>query len=69
LVEVTLTGDANANTSAKLPGLPIEFGGERCGLRHDLPKEGEHSKEAAKAAGFADDEIEALIADGIIRVS
>jgi crotonobetainyl-CoA:carnitine CoA-transferase CaiB-like acyl-CoA transferase len=69
LVEVTLTGDANANTSAKLPGLPIEFGGERCGLRHDLPKEGEHSVEAAKAAGFADDEIEALIADGIIRVS
>ena len=64
LVELTLSnGD-----KVKLPGLPIEFSGERCGLRQDLPKEGEHSKQAAEQAGYASDDIEKMIAEGIIRV-
>ena len=64
LLELTLSnGD-----KVKLPGLPIEFSGERCGLRQDLPKEGEHSRAAAEDAGYTEDEIEKMIAEGIIRI-
>lgn len=67
LIEVTLTNGDNTGAKAKLPGLPIEFGGQRFGLRQDLPKEGEHSRTAAEQAGFASDEIEAMIKEGILR--
>jgi crotonobetainyl-CoA:carnitine CoA-transferase CaiB-like acyl-CoA transferase len=68
LVDVTLTGGVNVGQSVKLPALPIEFSGQRCDVRQDLPKEGEHSREAAGLAGYSGDEIEQMIADGIIRV-
>jgi crotonobetainyl-CoA:carnitine CoA-transferase CaiB-like acyl-CoA transferase len=68
LVDVTLTGGVNVGQSVKLPALPVEFSGQRCDVRQDLPKEGEHSREAAGLAGYSGDEIEQMIADGIIRV-
>ena len=52
----------------KLPALPVEMNGEKFGLRHDLPKEGQHTRDAAKEAGLTDEQIDALIAKGILRV-
>lgn len=67
LVEVTLTNGEHTGEQTRLPGLPIEFGGQRFGLRQDLPREGEHSRQAAIDAGFSEAEVDKMIADGIIR--
>lgn len=68
LVDVTLTGGEGAGQTTKLPALPIDVGGRRFGVRLDLPREGEHSREVAQEAGYAGDALEQLIADGVIRV-
>jgi len=54
---------------ARLPALPIAIDGERPGLRRDAPKVGEHGREVLAEAGLAASEIEALIADGVVRIS
>lgn len=51
---------------AKLPRLPIELGDHDFSLRRQPPKVGEHSREALAAYGFTADEIETLIADGVV---
>ena len=66
LVEVRLSDGEHAGDIARLPKLPVEMGGRRFGLRRHLPHVGEHSRDAARAAGRGTDEIEALIAKGII---
>ncbi len=68
LVNLTLTGGEHTGEVVKLPALPIEFAGARFGVTQDLPREGEHSRQAAQMAGYSDEEIEQLVADGIIRV-
>ncbi len=68
LLDLTLTGGERDGEVVKLPALPIEFSGERLGVRQDLPREGEHSRQAAAEAGYANDDIEQMIADGVIRV-
>ena len=50
----------------KLPALPIEMNGRRTTLRRDPPRIGEHSRAILLAAGFGEDEIAALAADGVI---
>jgi crotonobetainyl-CoA:carnitine CoA-transferase CaiB-like acyl-CoA transferase len=62
LLDVTLQD----GRQTKLPGLPLQMDGERFGLRHDLPKHGEHTQEILKDAGFADEEISALFDDKVI---
>lgn len=65
LIEVTLP-DGN---KTQLPALPIELNGARPGLRHDLPTEGKHSREALQDAGYSDAIIEKMLADGIIKLN
>ena len=67
LVDVTLTGGDHAGEKTRLPALPIDMAGRRFDVRHDLPGEGQHSKEVAEQAGYLGAELEQLIADGIIR--
>jgi len=62
LLDVTLQD----GRQTRLPGLPLQMDGKRFGLRHDLPKHGEHTKEILKAAGFADEEISGLFDDEVI---
>jgi crotonobetainyl-CoA:carnitine CoA-transferase CaiB-like acyl-CoA transferase len=62
LLDVTLQD----GTQTRLPGLPLQMDGKRFGLRHDLPKHGEHTQEILKAAGFADEEISGLFDDKVI---
>jgi crotonobetainyl-CoA:carnitine CoA-transferase CaiB-like acyl-CoA transferase len=68
LTELTLVDGESAGIKAKVPALPLEMSNRRFAVRLDLPSEGEHSIDAAKAAGFSMDEIESLISQGIIAV-
>jgi crotonobetainyl-CoA:carnitine CoA-transferase CaiB-like acyl-CoA transferase len=49
-----------------LPALPVEFDGQRPGLRLDLPRIGEHSDSIAESLGYSQDQIDTMLAEGII---
>jgi crotonobetainyl-CoA:carnitine CoA-transferase CaiB-like acyl-CoA transferase len=51
----------------RLAALPLSFGGERAEHRLPPPLLGEHTEEVLRKAGYTDDEIAALDADGVIR--
>jgi crotonobetainyl-CoA:carnitine CoA-transferase CaiB-like acyl-CoA transferase len=50
----------------KLPALPLSLDGERLGLRHDLPRPGEHGAAILREMGYADAEIAALRQAGVL---
>ena len=52
--------------SFKVPGLPLELGGERLGLRSQPPKVSENARELLASLGYAPARIEALFAEGIV---
>lgn len=63
-VDVTL---ADGRT-APVPALPIEMKGRRLGLRHDLPRTGEHTAAVAAELGYAPDDVARLVAAGILKL-
>ena len=63
LVELTLPG----GNKTKLPAIPLEMNGQRFGLRNDLPREGENSRQALASLGYKEAEIDQLFLHGIIR--
>ena len=65
MIDVTLADGRMART----PALPLELGGERLGRRLDIPRVGEHSREIAAEIGSGSDEIDDLIAQGVISVA
>ena len=65
LTPVTLLNGART----KVPGLPIEMDGARFGTRLDLPKVGEHTRELLADLGYSKDEVEKLIARGIVHAA
>ncbi|MDE0658758.1 MAG: CaiB/BaiF CoA-transferase family protein [Gammaproteobacteria bacterium] len=66
LAEVRLADGEHAGDTTRLPKLPLEMAGRRFEVRRHLPHVGEHSRQAARGAGRGTDEIDALIADGVI---
>ena len=50
-----------------LPALPLSFDGERALHPSAPPDVGQHSTEILREVGYADEEIAALAADGVIR--
>ena len=51
----------------RLPALPLSFDRERASTASAPPAVGEHSAEILSEAGYSDEEIAALEADGVIR--
>ena len=51
----------------RLPALPLSFDGERALHPSAPPDVGQHSTEILREVGYADEEIAALAADGVIR--
>ena len=62
LVDITLEN----GEVIKLPGLPLEFDGDKTELRRDLPKPGQGAREHLQGLGFAPQEIDALVAKGVM---
>lgn len=67
LQQVTLTDTANMGEATRLPSLPVEMGGEKFSLRHDIPREGEHTRQVMRDVGYSDTEIESLLSEGLVR--
>ncbi|AOS98311.1 Formyl-coenzyme A transferase [Microbulbifer aggregans] len=65
LVKVTLEDGQRIS----LPALPVEFDGQRPGVRRDLPAAGEHSVEVAQSLGLSEARIDALIEHGVLKGS
>ncbi len=65
LLDLHLADGERRGAATRLPKLPLEMDGKRTQLRHDLPAAGEHSRQAAKRAGYAA-AIEQLLAAGVI---
>ena len=55
-------------TATKVPILPIEMDGHRLGVRLDLPKVGEHTREVLESIGYDGREIDELNAAKVIRL-
>ena len=55
-VEITLSNDARA----KVPALPVEYGGSRLGLHRGLPQIGEHNEDVANELGYSDEDLKRL---------
>jgi crotonobetainyl-CoA:carnitine CoA-transferase CaiB-like acyl-CoA transferase len=66
LLEITVTDGDRAGEKARLPALPLEMDGQRFGIHRDVPRKGQHTREVMAEAGYADDEIEAMIAQGSV---
>ncbi len=62
LVEVTLPGGG----AARLPALPVELDGRRCGLRLDLRQAGEDSRAVLGEVGVSEEELAVLQRDGVV---
>jgi crotonobetainyl-CoA:carnitine CoA-transferase CaiB-like acyl-CoA transferase len=62
MVSVTLED----GRTTPVPALPLSMGGERLGLRRDLPKPGEHGAAVARELGIDEETIAALIARGVL---
>jgi crotonobetainyl-CoA:carnitine CoA-transferase CaiB-like acyl-CoA transferase len=53
-------------SSIKLPGLPVEFNGEKASLRKNLPRPGQGAHEHLQALGFSAEQLDTLVEQGII---
>lgn len=62
MVEVTL---ADGRT-CPVPALPIEMKGRRFGLRHDVPRVGQHSATIAEELGYEQPRIDQLVTEGVL---
>lgn len=67
LLSVHLADGENAGNAVKLPGIPVDMGGRRLGLRQDLPKAGEHTETVLRKAGLSDAQIADYLKAGFAR--
>ncbi len=61
LVQLTVTEGDKKGTKMKLPALPLEIGGKRLGVTHDVPRQGQHTREVLKELGYSTEIIDAMM--------
>ncbi len=66
LLPVTISDGHHAGEQTRLPALPMAMDGERFGVHHDVPRAGQHSREVLSEAGYAEAEIDQLLAAGVV---
>ncbi|MCC6249937.1 MAG: CoA transferase [Gemmatimonadaceae bacterium] len=66
LADVTVPDGERAGQVVKTTLFPVTLAGQRLGVRLQPPKKGEHSRTLLAGLGFADGEIDALIAQGAV---
>ncbi len=66
LVDITLRDGPRAGTPTVTPALPIEWTGERFGVRHDIPGAGEHGREVLATAGYRQEQIDDMEQAGLV---
>jgi crotonobetainyl-CoA:carnitine CoA-transferase CaiB-like acyl-CoA transferase len=64
LQTVTLPDGERAGQTTRLPSLPLELHGEKFGLRQDIPRAGEHTREILRDLGYTDEALGDLEARG-----
>ena len=65
LSEVTLTDGDGAGRRIKLPNMPLSMNGQRMGVRRDLPRQGQHTKEVLAELGHDGAAVAQMVEDGI----
>jgi crotonobetainyl-CoA:carnitine CoA-transferase CaiB-like acyl-CoA transferase len=66
LLEITVPNGPKAGSRTKLPALALEMDGQRFGIRHDVPRQGEHTREVLAEMGLSEAEIAALVEAGTV---
>jgi crotonobetainyl-CoA:carnitine CoA-transferase CaiB-like acyl-CoA transferase len=61
LVDLTVPDGDKKGATMKLPALPVEVGGVRPGVRLDVPRQGQHTKEVLRELGYDAAAIEAMV--------
>jgi crotonobetainyl-CoA:carnitine CoA-transferase CaiB-like acyl-CoA transferase len=69
LLPLTVTDGPRTGEKTRLPALPLEMDGERFGVRRDVPRAGEHTREVLREAGYTDAEVQDLAARKVIAAS
>jgi crotonobetainyl-CoA:carnitine CoA-transferase CaiB-like acyl-CoA transferase len=66
LLPVTVTDGERKGRKTRLPALPLEMNGHRFGVRRDVPRAGQHTREVLAEAGYTAAEITAMTDKGIV---
>ncbi len=66
LLPLTVTDGERRGSTTRLPALPLAMDGQRFGVRLDVPRAGQHSREVLAEAGYSEGEIRALIDAGVV---
>jgi crotonobetainyl-CoA:carnitine CoA-transferase CaiB-like acyl-CoA transferase len=66
LVPFTVTDGDFKGEQVELPALPLEMDGKRFGLHQPVPHAGEHTREVLTAAGYSEEQIQAMLDAGSI---
>jgi len=66
LLPLTVADGERQGELTQLPALPMEMDGKRFGVRLDVPRAGEHTREVLSQVGYSSEEIEALVSEGVV---
>jgi len=64
LVPLTVADGDKKGVKMKLPAVPVEVGGQRFGVRHDVPRQGQHTRDVLKELGYDSAAIDGMIKAG-----